>query len=76
MIRSTPTGDRAKAAIRKIDRWILKQEDECAIDWAYQELVNQLEELLEQTAGIDRERKERDLEEARERRANMKGSLR
>lgn len=65
----TPTGERAKALIRKIDRWILRQEDESTIDWSYQRLVDELEQLFKSLESIDAERKQRDREEAAERRA-------
>ena len=61
----TPTGERAKALIRKIDRWILRQEDESTIDWSYQRLVDELEQLLKSLESIDAERKQRDREERR-----------
>jgi hypothetical protein len=60
---STPTGDKAKDLIRKIDRWLLKQEDECTIDWAYQEAVRELERLYASMQEIDQERRQRDAEE-------------
>lgn len=70
---STPTGDRAKAVIRKIDRWCLKQEDESSLDWQYQEIVDSLEALYKSMQALDGERKERDREEAHERRLAAKG---
>jgi hypothetical protein len=65
---STPTGDRAKSIIRKIDRWLLKQEGESTIDWAYQDKVEELEDLYASMQSIDQERKRLDAEERRERR--------
>jgi hypothetical protein len=70
--RSTPTGDRARAVVRKIDRWILKQEDECTLDWDYIDRVKELEELFVQMQGLDRERKQLDREEAMDREAREK----
>lgn len=64
---STPTGDRAKAIIKKIDRWILKQEDECVLDWTYQDQVKELEKLYESMQELDKERAEEDRREAAER---------
>lgn len=66
---STPTGDRAKAIIKKIDRWILKQEDECTLDWSYQDWVKELENLYESMQQLDKERAELDRLEAAERAA-------
>lgn len=65
---STPTGDRAKEVIRKIDRWLLKQEDESTLDWTYQDQVKELEKLYEQMLGLEAERKQRDREERAEQR--------
>lgn len=57
---STPTGDRAKAVIRKIDRWLVRQEDECTLDWDYQDKVKELEDLYAQMLAVDHERKQSD----------------
>lgn len=64
---STPTGDKLKTLIRKIDRWLLKQEDESTIDWAYQATVGQFEELYASMLEIDRTRAEADRLEREER---------
>jgi hypothetical protein len=66
---STPTGDRAKSIIRKIDRWLLKQEDECTLDWDFQDQVKALESLYEKMQDVDKERARLDREEAADRRA-------
>jgi hypothetical protein len=70
---STPTGDHAKEMIRKIDRWLLKQEDESTIDWDYQDLVKEFDKLYAKMLDIDAERKRLDREEAKERRAAQGG---
>lgn len=70
MKHSTPTGDRAKAVIRKIDRWLLRQEDETTFDWNYRDQVEALEEMYENMLVVDAERKQRDRDEA----AEMRGS--
>jgi hypothetical protein len=72
MRHTTPTGDKLKSLIRKIDRWLLKQEDECTLDWSYQDLVPQFEQLLGQMKAVDAERKQLDRDEARERRQAAK----
>lgn len=65
---STPTGDKLKQLIRKIDRWLLKQEDESTIDWTYQETVQQFESLYASMLEIDKARAEQDRLELAERR--------
>lgn len=65
---STPTGDKLKQLICKIDRWLLKQEDESTIDWTYQETVQQFESLYASMLEIDKARAEQDRLELAERR--------
>lgn len=64
---TTPTGDKAKAIIKKIDRWVLKQEDECTLDWSYQDLVGEFEKLYASMQQLDKERAEEDRREAADR---------
>ncbi|MBA4019176.1 MAG: hypothetical protein C0483_18575 [Pirellula sp.] len=60
---TTPTGEKAKSLIKKIDRWILNQEDESSLDWTYQGLVDQLEELYGSMQDLDKERRQTERDE-------------
>lgn len=62
---TTPTGEKAKSLIKKIDRWLLKQEDESTLDWTYQGLIEQLEELHASMQSLDEERRQVDRDERR-----------